>query len=77
MRGHGHDRAGAVTEQNIIRDPNRNALLIGRINRASAGKNAGFFFRKICALQLALARSPLAILAHRRPLFLCDDKIDK
>ena len=36
VRGYGHDRAGAVGTQNIIRDPDRNLFLRRRIDRHHA-----------------------------------------
>ena len=77
MRGHAHDRAGAVTEQHIIRDPDLNFLVVRRIDREAAREDACFFFGKVGALELALARSALAILANHWPLLFGHNEIDK
>ena len=62
------DRAGAVTEQNVIGNPDRNFFLVGGVDRECAGKDTGFFFREICPLEITLARGAFAIFADNRPL---------
>ena len=74
---HAHNRARAVTEQNIIGGPDRNFFIVYRVDRIGAGEDAGFLFGEIGALEIALPRRAFTIFAHRRPLFFCDDKIDK
>ena len=32
VRGHGHDRAGAVADQHVVGDPDRNRLAVDRID---------------------------------------------
>src|SRR5438477_11857107 len=44
VRGYGHNRAGAVAEQNVICNPDWDSLVIDRINCVPTGKNPGFFF---------------------------------
>jgi hypothetical protein len=39
-----HDCARAVTHQDIIRDPDRDAFIVRWINRKRAGENTGLFF---------------------------------
>ena len=73
VRGHAHDCARAVTKQHIIRGPNRDPLVVRRIDRVRACENAGFVLRQIRSLQVALSRSALTILANIRPLLFCDD----
>ena len=36
VRGHRHDRAGAVLEQHVVRDPDRDVLTVDRVDRARA-----------------------------------------
>ena len=40
MRGHGHDRTGAVLDKNVVGDPNRDLLVRHRIEHAPAGIDA-------------------------------------
>ena len=69
MGGHAHDRAGSITKQHVIGNPDGNPLVVYRIHCVRAGENTSFFFRQFCSFQVALARRTLAILAHNRPLF--------
>ena len=41
VRGHGHDRAGAVAHQHVVGDPDRDLLAVDRIDRVGAGEDAG------------------------------------
>ena len=50
MRRHGHDGSGAVTHHDVIRDPDRDLLVVHGINGVSAGEDAGFFFGQFRAL---------------------------
>ena len=43
VRGHAHDRAGAVVHQNVIRHPERDFLAIVWIDSKMAGVHAVFF----------------------------------
>src|SRR5437588_863867 len=71
------DRAGAITEQHIISDPDRDLLFVRWINRVGAGKNAGLFLRKFRSFKIAFACGLLAIFPYRRPLLFGHDEIDK
>ena len=74
---HGLDRAGAVAEQNVVGDPNRSFFFVRRIDRVSAGEDAGFFFRELGPLEIAFARSFFPILANGRPLLFRHDEVDQ
>ena len=67
MRRHGHDRAGAVTHQHVIRDPDRHALAVHRIDRERAGEDAGLLFREIRPLEIRFRRDLRAV-CFNRPL---------
>ena len=41
VRGHGHDRAGAVVHQHVVGDPDRDALVVHRVDGVEAGEDAG------------------------------------
>ena len=43
MARYAHDRAGAITEQNIIGDPDGNFLTARRVDCKGAGENTGLF----------------------------------
>ena len=77
MGGHAHDCASSVTEQNVIRDPDWNLLIVYRIGRISPGEHAGFLFRKLSPFQVAFACGALAILSNRRPLLFGNKSLDK
>src|SRR5204863_369484 len=77
MCRHPPNRAGAIAEQHIISDPDRDLLFIRWINGMGAGKNAGLFLREFRSFKLAFAGGLLAIFADRRPLLLGHDEIDK
>ena len=68
VRRHGHDRAGAVAEQHVVRDPDRDALAVHRIDRKGAGEDAGLFLGEFGALEVALARGAFPILLARRAI---------
>ena len=55
VRGHGHDRAGAVAHHHVIGDPDRNLLVVDRIDGVAAGEDAGLFLLQLRAFQFALA----------------------
>jgi len=73
MRGHTTDRPCPVTGQHIISDPDWNLFIVCRINRVRSGEYAGLAFREVGAFEIAFARGPFAILAHRGPLLLGDN----
>ena len=76
VRRHGHDRAGAISEQNVIGDPDRNFLVVDRIDRERAGEDASLLFCQLSAFEIAFARSLRSIFANGRPLLFGHDKID-
>ena len=53
MSGHGHDRSGTVTDEDVIRHPYRNFFSVHRIEAVTSGKDAGFVFGEIGAVQVA------------------------
>ncbi len=60
---HGHDRAGAVTGQDIVGDPNRNRVSINRIDRVAASEHTGLaFVATVGAFAITLERSFFAVL---------------
>ena len=61
VTGHGHDCTSTVSHQNIIRDPDRNAGLIHRIDGISASKNTRLFLISCLALNIRLTGSCLAV----------------
>src|SRR5438876_9488095 len=77
MCRHPPNRAGAITEQHIISDPDRDLLFVRWINRVGAGKNAGLFLRKLRSFKIALACGLLAIFAYCGPLLFGHDAIDE
>ena len=75
MRGHGHDRAGAVARQHVIGDPNRYELFVHRIDRVRAGEHAALVLGQFRPFQIAFARRRLAIRHHRLALRLGGERI--
>src|SRR5439155_8882963 len=71
------NRAGAIAEQHIISDPDRDLLFVRWISCVGAGKNAGLLLRKFRWFKIAFARGLLAILADRWPFLVGHDEIDK
>ena len=61
--GHGHNRAGAVPHQNVIRHENRHQGTIDRVCPKNAGKHAGLFgevgFRSPFAVALCAGLRPV------------------
>src|SRR5262249_45845644 len=55
LTGDGHDGRGAVGGQDVIGDPDRDFLLIYRIDRVGAGEDASLFLGQFGTLQIALA----------------------
>src|SRR5438046_10468531 len=76
MGGHAHDGACSITKQHVIGNPDWNSLAIYWIDCVRAAENARFFLRQFRSFQVALARRPLAILAHSWPLFFGYDQIE-
>ena len=52
VRGHRHDRAGAVVGQHVVGRPDRDALAVDRVDRVPAQEHAGL---------LAVGRLPLDV----------------
>ena len=75
-----HDGPGPVAGQHVVRDPNRDALAVDRVDRVRAGRDPGLFLLQVRALKLALALGGLDVgfdlalhvrdsdLAHQRML---------
>ncbi len=64
MRGHGHDRAGAVSHEDVVCDPHRDLLAINRIRGIGAGENACLFLGEVGALEIGLRTDFFLILLH-------------
>ena len=52
VRGHGHDRAGAVVHQHVVGDPDRDALVVHGVDRVEAGEDAGLLLAREALLAL-------------------------
>ena len=52
VRGHGHDRAGAVAGQHVVGDPDGDLLAVDRVDGVGAGEDAGLFLGQVGALEL-------------------------
>ena len=64
MRGNCHNRAGAVTHQHVVGDPNRDMLTRSGVDGIAAGEDAGFLARDRFALDVGLAFGLLLIGAY-------------
>jgi len=53
--GNRHNCAGTVTDQDIVGNPNGNALAVYRVDRIAAAEDTGLFFGKVGSLKIALA----------------------
>ena len=53
VRRHGHDRAGPITHQHIIGNPNRQTFMVHRIDGIAAGEDPGLFLVELLPLQIA------------------------
>ncbi len=67
VRWHGHDRARAIARQHIVGDPDRDALVVDRIDRIATGPDAGLFLIGRLALDLGLAARLQLILPRQLP----------
>jgi hypothetical protein len=47
VRGHGHDRAGAVLHEHVVRDPYRQPVVVHRIRDETAGEDAGLLLVRV------------------------------
>ena len=57
VSGHRHDRTGAIGNQDVVRQPDRDLLLVGRVHGGHAlERDAGNFLRQVRAFDLALVR---------------------
>ena len=56
MGRHGHDRAGAVGGEHVVRDPHRDALVRDRVDRRAPGEHAGLRLALRLPVDLAHAR---------------------
>src|SRR5208282_3910428 len=54
--GDGHDRAGAIAHHYVIGDPDRDFLVVDRIEGVAAGEDTGFLFFQRGTFQFALTR---------------------
>ena len=53
VRGHGHDRAGAIAHQDVVGDPDRDSLAVDGVDGIAAGEDAGLFAVGGLALDIA------------------------
>ena len=56
VRRHCHDRAGAVTGQDIVRRPDRHPPAVDRVDRMRACKHSAFILGQVSTLKVALLR---------------------
>ena len=77
MRGHGHDRAGAVCDQHVVGDPDRDLLSVHRVDREAARRDPGLVPLGGHALDLRLLARLLDVLAHSRPMLFGRDLLDE
>jgi len=61
MRRNGHDRACAIAHEDIIRNPDRHALAVHRVDGVTAGKDARLYFVYRFTLHIRLAHGLLDI----------------
>ena len=62
---HRHDRPGAVGHEHVVGDPDRQPLVVHRVDRVAAGEDAGLLLRQLLALEIALASRGGAIRLDR------------
>ena len=77
VRRHGHDGAGAVGGQHVVRDPDRCLFAVHRVERVGAGERAGLFLAEIGALEVALGARRVLVGAYRRELLGRGDALDE
>ena len=65
VRGHGHDGAGPVGGQHVVRDPDGDPLAVDRVDRLRADRHPGLLALGRQALDLGLPPRPLDIGPHR------------
>ena len=61
---HRHDGAGAVTDEHVVGDEDRDLLSVDRIRRVAAGEDTGLLF-VLLALQVGFGRDGLPVLRDR------------
>ena len=66
VRGHGHDRAGAVLHQHVVGDEHRDPLAVDRVDDAAPERDAGLRAVRLRALLGALGQRAIDVLAHLR-----------
>ena len=54
MRGHGHDRAGAVAHHHVVGDPDGDWLAVDGIGRIGTGEDAGLVLVEVAAVHVGL-----------------------
>ena len=64
-----HDRAGAIGHQDVVRDPDRDALAVDRVEGIGAGEHAGLFLVHGLTFDIRLAGSLLFLVFDRRLVF--------
>ena len=77
MGGDGHDGAGAIGGEDVIRDPDGNALVGKRIDGISAGKDAGLLVLRREAFDFGLGFGLLDIGVDIAPPILRGDLLDQ
>ena len=75
--GHGHDGAGAVADEDVVGDPDRDGLAGDGVDRVAAGEDAGLGLGQVGAVQVALARGLLAVLRDGVLLLRRGDAVDQ
>ena len=66
MRGHRHDRAGAVLHQHVVGDEHRNLLAVDRVRHGPPERHAGLVARLGAALLGGLRHGAVHVLADLR-----------
>src|SRR4051794_17831990 len=64
MTGYSHDCPGAIAGENVVGNPDGDALLIDGIDRKRSGEDAGLLFREFGAFEIALRGCPRFIFGH-------------
>ena len=54
LSGNCHDRPGAVADQHVIGDPDRDLLVVDRVDGVGAGEDAGLLLGQVGAVEVAL-----------------------
>ena len=75
--GDRHDGTGPIAHEHVIGNPDRNALVIDRIDGAGTGENACFLFGQLGAGHVALRRRCLNVLIDGLPIIVGRDVPDE